>query len=52
MEAKAAISAVAHQVSMEDDSNTSESDSDNNSNTSNTVDEKNYRDKKEGSDSS
>jgi hypothetical protein len=42
MEAKAAISALAQEVSMEDDSNTSASDSDNNSNTSNTVNGK-YR---------
>lgn len=52
MDAKAAISALAHEVSMEDDSNTSATDSDNNSNTSNTVNGKYYSDEEAGSDSS
>jgi hypothetical protein len=52
MDAKAAIAALAHQESMEDDSNTSASDSDNNSNTSYTVDGRYYSDEEGNSDSS
>ena len=52
MDVKAAIAALAQEISMEDDSNTSASDEDDNSNTSNTVNGKNYSDEEEGSDSS
>jgi hypothetical protein len=52
MDVKAAIAALAQEISMEDDSNTSASDEDDNSNTSNTVNGRNYSDEEEGSDSS
>ncbi len=52
MDAKAAIAALAHQESMEDDNNTSASDSDNNSNTSYTMDGRYYSDEEGNSDSS
>ena len=52
MDVKAAIAALAQEISMEDDSNTSASDEDDNSNTSYTVNGKNYSDEEEGSDSS
>ena len=52
MDAKAAIAALAHQESMEDNSNTSASDSDNNSNTSYTMDGRYYSYEEGDSDSS
>jgi hypothetical protein len=52
MDAKAALATLAQQESMEEDSNTSASDSDNNSNTSYTMDGRYYSDEEGESDSS